>query len=332
MPPDDLPPGLVWYPSDRPGIRRARRGRGFSYLAPDGTRIDDAGERTRIEKLAVPPAYEDVWISPRVRGHLQATGLDVKARRQYRYHPDWTAARAEKKWHLLPAFGRALPEVRAWIESGLKAPAGSQDLAVALALRLIDRASMRVGGDSESARGAVTLKRRDAKVEGRHVTLDWIAKGGRKTHKELDDRRLARALHRIGDLPGGRLATWTGPDGEQRFLRSEAVNERLAILAGEGMTAKTFRTWNGSLAAFEAAMNDAAPTIGAMADAAAARLHNTPAIARTSYVHPAVLALSEAPHAGDWRGGPRGLDGAERRLVVLTEAWAEAARSAPERA
>ena len=321
MPPEQVPQGLVWYPADRPGIRRERRGRGFSYVAPDGTRIDDRVERTRIEKLAVPPAYEDVWISPRRRGHLQATGLDVKRRRQYRYHPDWTAARAEKKWHLLPAFGRALPDIRDWIESGLKAPAGSPDLAVAVALRLIDRASMRVGGDSESARGAVTLQRRDAKVDGGRVTLDWIAKGGRKTHKELTDRRLARALHRIGELPGARLATWLGDDGERRFLRSEAVNERLAALAGTGMTAKTFRTWNGSLAAFEAAMEAENPTVSAMAEAAAERLHNTPAIARESYVHPAVLALAEAPHRGGWRGGPRGLDGAERRLVVLAEGW-----------
>ena len=321
MPPEDIPSGLVWYPADRPGIRRERRGRGFSYVAPDGTRIDDARERTRIEKLAVPPAYEDVWISPRRRGHLQATGLDVKRRRQYRYHPDWTAARAERKWHLLPAFGRALPEIRGWIESGLKAKAGSLDLAVAVALRLIDRASMRVGGDSESARGAVTLQRRDAKVKGGHVTLDWIAKGGRKTHKELDDRRLAQALHRIGDLPGARLATWLGEDGERHFLRSESVNERLAALAGPGMTAKTFRTWNGSLAAFEAASEAGTPTIGAMAEAAAERLHNTPTIARQSYVHPAVLALADTPYEGDWRGGPRGLEGAERRLVLLTEGW-----------
>ena len=328
MPPEDVPSGLVWYPADRPGIRRERRGRGFSYLAPDGTRIDDAGERARIEKLAVPPAYEKVWISPRVRGHLQATGLDVKARRQYRYHPDWTAARAEKKWHLLPGFGRALPDIRAWIESGLRAPAGSLDLAVALALRLIDRASMRVGGDSESARGAVTLGRRNVRTKGGHVTLDWIAKGGRKTHKEIDDRRLARALHRIGDLPGARLATWIGEDGAQHVLRSEAVNERLAALAGAGVTAKTFRTWNGSLAAFEAAMAADAPTIGAMADAAAERLHNTPAIARTSYVHPAVLALAETPFGGEWRGGPTGLEGAERRLVVLTESWAREAQDA----
>ena len=321
MPPEEIPQGLVWYPADRPGIRRERRGRGFSYLAPDGTRIDDARERGRIEKLAVPPAYEDVWISPRRRGHLQATGRDAKARRQYRYHPDWTRARAERKWHLLPEFGRALPEVRDWIESGLKAPVGSLDLAVAVALRLIDRASMRVGGDSESARGAVTLQRRDAKVKGGRVTLDWIAKGGRETHKELTDRQLARALHRIGDLPGARLATWLGEDGTRRILRSEAVNEKLAALAGEGMTAKTFRTWNGSLAAFEAAMASERPTIGGMAEAAAERLHNTPAIARNSYVHPAVLALAEAPYEGEWRGGPRGLEGAERRLVLLTEGW-----------
>ena len=310
--------GLIWYSHDRPGIRRRRRGRGWSYIAPDGTSVDAAGERARIAALAVPPAYEDVWICPEARGHLQATGRDAARRLQYRYHPDWTTARAEVKFAALPAFGRALPEVRDWIARGLRAEPGSDDFATAMVLRLIDRASTRIGGPGGGGRGATTLRAADVRVRGRRVRLDYRAKGGVRARKSLDDAALARALHRAADLPGATLAVRLGADGAPQPLRSEAVNARLADLAGPGMTAKTFRTWNGTLAALECLLERDASGIGAMADAAGQRLHNTPAVARRSYIHPAVAALAGAPPPRIG-AGPRALGASERVLMRVLE-------------
>ena len=189
-------------------------------------------------------------------------------------------------------------------------------------LRLIDRAAIRVGGTA-SARdgvfGATTLRREHADIGERTVALDYVAKGGQRVHQRLTDRLLAKALHASDDLPGRRLATWQHGD-EVHGVGSEAVNACLARIAGDGATAKTFRTWIGTLTAFEIAEaargEGKAPTITAMTEAAAARLHNTPSVARTSYVHPGVIGLAEGTEAlKGLNGGPRGLEGAERRLA-----------------
>ena len=315
--------GLIWYPHHRPGISRRKRGRGWSYVAPDGTRIDAAGERARIAALAVPPAYEDVWICPEARGHLQATGRDAARRLQYRYHEEWTRRRSEVKFAALPEFGRALPDVRAWIASGLRAAPGTEEFATALVLRLIDRASTRIGGGPDAVgRGATTLRAADVRVTGRRVKLDYRAKGGVRARKSLTDPALARALHRAADLPGATLAVRLDEEGAPHPLRSEAVNARLASLAGPGMTAKTFRTWNGTLAALEALLADERAGIGAMTEAAALRLHNTPAVARRSYVHPAVIALAGGPPPGRRGAGPRDLAAAERVLMRVLDTGA----------
>ena len=317
--------GLVWYPDDRPGITRRRRGRGWSYAAPDGTAIDDEAERARLNGLAVPPAYTDVWISPRRRGHLQATGRDARERKQYRYHPDWTEARSRTKFDGLADFGRALPAIRAGVEEGLGAKVGGRTFAVATLLRMIDVVAIRVGSP-EAVRengtfGATTLRPRQVRAKGGAVELAWTAKGGLKVREEVADRRLARALHRSADLPGCTLVSWIDEGGEPRAIRSEEVNDWLRERAGERFTVKTFRTWHGTLAAFEAGLGEDRPTVKAMTEAAAARLHNTPAVARRSYVHPAVIAMSQdgPPEAGDLRGGPRDLDRTERLLIRFLE-------------
>ncbi|MEO0361045.1 MAG: DNA topoisomerase IB [Pseudomonadota bacterium] len=290
---------LVYYPDDRPGIRRRRCGRGFTYLSPDGGRIGDERERARIVALAVPPAYEDVWICPLPEGHLRATGRDDRGRKQYRYHPDWTKARAEKKYDGLAAFGRTLPRLRRWIAERLAGEPDETETAVAAALALIDRASLRIGDpaytEANGSFGALTLRARHARFEGDDVILDYPAKGGRRVRKRLRGARLQRALHRSADLPGRELIAWRGTDGAARAVRSEQVRETLESLCGDGVTAKTMRTWNGTHAAFLVAAADGAPTIAAMAEAAAERLHNSPAIARESYIHPRVIELAEAP-------------------------------------
>jgi DNA topoisomerase-1 len=290
--------GLVYFPDDRPGITRRRRGRGFSYLAPDGSVIRNAAERKRIEALAVPPAYESVWISPLPNGHLQATGRDARGRKQYRYHPNWTEQRSRRKYRQLAEFGRTLPRLRHRIAQGLRAPAGSLELAVAAVLALLDRAAIRIGHpdyarDNESF-GATTLLADHASFDGDRVELCFPGKGGSEVACRLHGARLQRALHRIQDLPGGALISWLDETETVRSVRSDMINDRLAGICGDGITAKTFRTWNGTHAAFCRALEPGPLKISDLAEAASERLCNTPAIARSSYIHPKVIRLAES--------------------------------------
>jgi len=288
---------LLYYPDTRPGISRQRRGRGFTYTAPDGTRIDCSEERARIKALAVPPAYERVWICPRHDGHLQATGRDARARKQYRYHPDWTQQRALTKYEGLAEFGSTLPRLRRWIASRLKGDAGDPDTAVAAALALIDRASLRVGHPDYTAENgsyaATTLRNRHVAFDGTKVLLNYTAKGGKKVRKTIQSRQLQRVLQQSADLPGHELISWQDDRGDAHAVRSEQIQKVLADLCGDDVSAKTLRTWNGSHAAFVVALNEEKLTINAMARAAADRLHNTPTIARSSYIHPKVIDLAE---------------------------------------
>lgn len=292
-------PDLVYFPDHRPGIRRERRGRGFSYVAPDGTRIARGTERQRIEALAVPPAYEEVWICPEARGHLQATGRDTRRRKQYRYHPDFRAWREATKFETLAAFGEALPSLRRRIREDLHGEVGDRDFAVAAVLALIDRLSIRVGRPENAAVngsfGATTLRRRHVSFEDGAMHLHYTAKGGLEVSETLKDRRLMRVLGQLHDLPGATFASWVDASGTAHEVSSEAVNHRIAQITGEtAFTAKTFRTWAGSEAALSVAMKEDPLTIRAMSEAASRRLHNTPAIARKSYIHPSVIALSGA--------------------------------------
>ncbi|PZX11826.1 DNA topoisomerase-1 [Palleronia aestuarii] len=322
-------PNLVYFPDTRPGISRRRAGRGFSYRAPDGTRIENRRERARLDALAVPPAYEQVWICPEADGHLQATGRDARSRKQYRYHEAWTAFRAQKKYGDLARFGAALPRIRRRISEDLGGEAGERRVATAAVLAMIDRLSLRVGNRDYAAEngtyGATTLRPRHVALTPDALTLNYRGKGGLRIKRHLKDRRLAQVLHQLDDLPGATLVTWLDDDGKAHEVTSAEVNEFLAEISGQdGFTAKTFRTWNGSAAAMEAALEEESLTIKRMADAAAARLGNTPAIARNSYIHPEVIALADweaearrdLAAAGSTR---RGLRRAERALLHLLD-------------
>lgn len=323
-------PGLTYYPDDRPGIARRRSGRGFAYYDADGARITDPDERARIAAIAVPPAYVDVWISPHGNGHLQATGRDARGRKQYRYHKDWAEHRARRKFDQLAAFGRALPRLRDFIARSLRAEAGSESLAVAAVLALIDRASIRVGSPAyvreNKSFGATTLRGRHVRFGKGGVTIAFPSKGGIRVRRTLPGPALQRALSRIHDLPGAELATWIDEEGDPRPVRSEQVNAVIAAVCGAGHTAKTFRTWNGTHAAFLCALRSEALTIREMAEAAAERLDNTPAIARSSYIHPAVIDLAGVgrEERGKLLGGLKGpelsgLRAGEADLIAFLE-------------
>lgn len=321
---------LVYYPDDRPGIRRRRCGRGFSYVAPDGTTIDDRDERRRLAALAVPPAYEDVWICPLPHGHLQATGRDARERKQYRYHPDWTAWRARRKFDHLIRFGEALPRLRRRVARELSGEAGDRAFALAAIVALLDRTAMRIGHPENVAmngtHGATTLTRRHVELGESEIRLNYRAKGGREVQATLRDRKLHRVLHALHDLPGRDLVDWIDDSGQPHAVASDAVNEWIAEVVGEvEATAKTFRTWAGTLAAFEVALREPRPTIRAMSEAAAERLANTPAIARSSYIHPDVIALAETgldAETLDAETAPAGLRKTETQLLALLRSTA----------
>nr|WP_237072708.1 DNA topoisomerase IB [Pseudaestuariivita rosea] len=304
---------MTYYPDDRPGIKRERRGKGFSYIAPDGTRIDRGAERDRLIALAVPPAYEQVWICPLENGHLQATGRDARQRKQYRYHPDWASFRDKLKFDGLADFGMSLPAIRRKISQGLQADIGSEELAIASVLALMDRYSLRVGNaqyaEENETFGATTLRADHL----RKAVLKYRAKGGHLVEKQLD-RRLARILGKVSDLPGAELCVWVDDAGQTHSVSSEKINDVIGSY-GDDFTAKTFRTWNGSVAALEAANQDA--TLTSISEAAAAALHNTPTIARKSYIHPKVIDLVKAKTAPP-EGEPKsGLRKAETQLLTL---------------
>ncbi len=289
---------LIYYPDSNPGIRRQKRGRGFSYFDVDGTRIDCPEKRRALKARAVPPAYTDVWMAPMDNAHLLATGRDARTRKQYRYHPDWAAQRAQTKFEGLGAFGAGLPRLRRWIDLHLSGEVGTEDVAVAAVLALIDRAALRPGDKSYSSEnrtfGATTLRARHAQIADGTVSLSFKGKGGAAVEKTLRGAKLAKVLEACQDLSGPALVAWVDEDGTARSVSAAQLNARLAELCDSGATAKTLRTWHGSLAAFQAAAaaEGEAITLKAMAGAAAERLHNTPAIAQKSYVHPDILDLA----------------------------------------
>lgn len=295
-------PALRYYPDKRPGISRKRQGNGFEYFAPDGTSIEASKERQRLDGMAIPPAYTGVWMSPVENGHLWATGRDARDRKQYRYHPKWRQFRQASKFETLADFAKNLPRIRGWIARNLSADAGSQDAAIAIVLALIDRASLRTG-TADYARenqtyGATTLLEEHVSFKDGITHIRYRGKGGKRVKKNLSGQRLQKAMHRAADLPGADLAVWQDDAGNIRQIRSEHINEKISELSENTGTAKSFRTWNGTLAAFrQVTAKPDTPTIKAMSEAAAEALHNTPSIARNNYIHPRVIDLVNAGSA-----------------------------------
>ena len=292
-----MPDFLTHSRDSDPGISRRVRGRGFSYHHPDGTTVTCEGTRARIDALGLPPAWTDVWICAHEHGHLQATGRDARERKQYRYHELWRAHRDRLKYASLPAFGEALPALRQRVYRDLRRERPDRDFVCAALVRLIDRAALRVGNpeyaDRNGSFGATTLRTRHVRLGEEDIRLDFRAKGGKRVRRRVGDRTLHRVLGRIDDLPGRELFRYVDEDGEVRSLDSSDVNAYLGQTLDDDFTAKTFRTWRGTVEAFAEACEAPEPSIKGMCERAAAALHNTPAICRSSYIHPDVIALAE---------------------------------------
>jgi DNA topoisomerase-1 len=293
--------GLRYVTDATPGIRRRRAGRGFSYLRPDGERLEDQRELERIRALAVPPAWTSVWICPRPDGHVQATGRDARGRKQYRYHARWREVRDEAKYGRLVAFGEALPRIRARTARDLGLDGLPRDRVLAVITRLLDETLVRIGNpeyaEANDSYGLTTLEDRHARIAGDDLELRFRGKAGKEHRVTLQDRRLARLVKRCRDIPGYELFQYRNGDGSHRPVDSQDVNDYLEQAAGAPFTAKDFRTWGGTVLA-ACALFDAGPfesepearrkvtwAVGEVASA----LGNTVAVCRACYIHPAVI-------------------------------------------
>jgi DNA topoisomerase-1 len=293
--------GLHYVTDAMPGIRRRRAGRGFSYIGPDGEQITDENRLDEIRALAIPPAWNDVWISPVRRGHLQATGRDARGRKQYRYHRRWREVRDEAKYGRLIEFARALPRIRRRTARDLRHRGLPRKKVLALLVRLLEATLIRVGND-EYARdnrsyGLSTMRDRHVEVRGGTLRFTFRGKGGKEHEIDVRDARLARVVRQVQELPGQTLFQYHDADGERQEVTSDDVNAYLREISGDDFTAKDFRTWAGTVAAAMALqefreIDDEAGRKRAIVQAVeevAKLLGNTPTVCRACYVHPDVL-------------------------------------------
>ena len=290
-----------------PGISRKRVGKGFAYYGPDGTLIRDRAERRRLARLAIPPAWTEVWICPDPSGHIQATARDAKGRKQYRYHPRFRALRDESKFGRMLTFSEALPRLREQVEIDLGLPGLPRRKLLATVVRLLDKTLIRVGND-EYARtnrsyGLTTLRRQHVEVSGYTLRFEFRGKSGILHSVQVADQRLARIVQQLQDLPGHQLFKYLDDEGKRQAIDSDDVNEYLRQVSRRDISAKDFRTWSGTMVAARALRDMGPPTSGRQArrnvnralDQVAAHLRNTRAVCRKYYVHPAII---EAYHRG----------------------------------
>jgi DNA topoisomerase-1 len=293
--------GLRYVTDGTPGVTRRRAGNGWTFHGPDGRRITDAKRIAWFRRLAIPPAWTDVWICPDRRGHLQATGRDARGRKVYRYHPRWRASREEDKYARMVAFARALPAIRRRVDRDLRCRGLPREKVLAAVVALLERTRIRVGNE-EYARdnrsfGLTTLQDRHARIRGGRMTFAFRGKSGKEHAVEIADRRLARIVARCQDLPGQQLFQYVDDDGERRTIASDDVNDYLREISGQAFTAKDFRTWAGTVLAAMALQEfrtfdteaEAKRNVVRAIETVAEKLGNTPAVSRASYVHPQVI-------------------------------------------
>ena len=347
--------GLVYVSDREPGIRRIRRGVRFAYLGTDDLPLRDAKVLKRIDSLAIPPAYQRVWICAKDRGHLQATGIDDRGRKQYRYHPEWREARDGAKFERMIAFGEALPRLRRRLSRDMALPGLSRDKVLAVVVGLLDATRIRIGNaeyarDNESF-GLTTLKDRHVRfVKDGRARFTFKGKGGLEHDVTVDDKRLSRIVRSIQHIPGQQLFQYLDDAGERHPITSDLVNGYLKDAMGEDFTAKDFRTWSATLSAIGLMAATPLPeatsgkgpgerafkaAIVSAIKAVAAELRNTPTVAKKSYINPIVFTAwrSGSLHkaiSGDLKSAPRRAE--QAALAFLKTEARLAARAAKQAA
>ena len=293
--------GLRYVSDDQPGYTRKRKGDDFEYFDTDGKRIRDEARLLRIRRIGIPPAYEDVWICPTANGHIQATGRDARGRKQYRYHERWREARDENKYDRMVVFGKALPKIRRRVHKDLAQRGLPRSKVLATVVQLLERTFIRVGNDEYAKEnksfGLTTMRNQHVDVNGEKLKFRFKGKSGVMHEVDVSDRRLAKIIRQLQDLPGQDVFQYVNGDGKVRDVTSQDVNDYLREITGEEFTAKDFRTWAGTVLAAMALnaqerfrnKTQAKKNVKDAIAAVSKILGNTPTVCRRCYVHPDVL-------------------------------------------
>jgi DNA topoisomerase I len=293
--------GLRYVSDEQPGYTRKANGKDFEYFDTEGKRIRDETRLLRIRRLAVPPAYKDVWICPSSNGHIQATGRDARGRKQYRYHERWREVRDENKYERMVVFGKALPKIRRQVNRDLKRRGLPREKVLATVVQLLERTFIRIGNEEYAKEnksfGLTTMRNHHVDVTATKLKFSFRGKGGVKHEVDVTDRRLAKIICELQELPGQQIFQYVDEEGKVRNIDSQDVNDYLREITGEDFTAKDFRTWAGTVLAAMAlnaqeAFKNKAQAKKNVKDAIAAVakiLGNTPTVCRKCYVHPVVL-------------------------------------------
>lgn len=302
------------YVSDQiPGITRIKKGKGWIYKLPDGKKCSDTATLNRIKKLAIPPAWKNVWISKQANGHLQATGFDLLNRKQYKYHPDWEAARSKTKFHRMQLFGQLLPVLRKQIEMDLRLHELCEKKVIALVIYLMDKTGIRIGNSSYEklygSYGLTTLRDKHVKIRGSKLKIQFIGKKGIQQDLEVTNAKLARLVKKCRDIPGQELFQYYDVNGERKKIDSGMINQYIREITGERFTAKDFRTWKASVFAMRTLLdlcgeeNEATQkNIIKCFDAVSKKLGNSKNICKKYYVHPALISTFEQGIFSKYKG------------------------------
>jgi len=328
--------GLTYVSDVEPGIRRSVRGRGFSYCSTSGRPIADQHTLRRIRSLAVPPAWTDVWICPDGSGHIQATGRDARGRKQYRYHDDWREVRDRNKYERMLDFARLLPGIRERIAKDMRKRGAPREKVLATVVCLLDKTLIRVGNDEyakdNGTYGLTTLRSNHLDIDGSELRFHFKGKSGKTWRLRVRDRRIARIVRSIQDLPGQHLFQHVDEAGVRRSVDSSDVNGYLREIAGSDVSAKDFRTWAGTVLAAMALSaigpfknkTEAKINLRRAIEGVANRLRNTATICRKCYIHPEIIrcymeGTLPVIRAGEHRSIRFGLPREERAVLRLIE-------------
>lgn len=296
---------LRYVSDDEPGYTRKRKGKGFAYYDAHDKHVKDTALKARFDALVIPPMWEDVWICNSADGHIQAVGYDAKERKQYIYHERWREVRDRAKFGSLVPFGEALPKLRERLERDLRRQGMPKEKLVAAIVKLLEATLIRIG-NREYARenqsyGLTTMRRKHVDIEGDHLEFDFVGKSGKEHHISLSDKQLAKVVKEAYELPGFELFKYLDSDGEKHVVDSADVNAYLQETTGQAFTAKDFRTWAATVLAAETLCHNDCPdevksrqkVVSTAIKEVAEHLGNTPAVCRSSYVHPLIIETFE---------------------------------------
>ncbi len=325
---------LRYVSDEEPGYRRVRKGKGFAYYDPDDKHVKNVSLRKRFDALVIPPLWTDVWICKDADGHIQATGFDAKERKQYVYHEKWREVRDRAKFDSLVPFGEALPSLRERLESDLRRQGMPKEKLVAAIVKLLETTLIRIGNREYAKQnhsyGLTTMRRKHVDIEGNNLRFDFVGKSGKEHHISLSDKRLARIVKEAYELPGYELFKYLDSDGEKHVVDSADVNAYLQETTGQDFTAKDFRTWAATVLAAETLCQGDCPAevksrqkvVSTAIKEVAEHLGNTPAVCRSSYVHPLIL---EAFEGGEFQATFENIVKKVRRRTLTRMSESEAA-------